>query len=101
MTATQREPFFVTPKTMTDMTDDDLIAFLDGVRERRLKYFEVYKEKERMKQEAHLEKVKGKVEKQFEMLKKEIDRMDRLIEALDKRVTNIRALRIELDMELI
>lgn len=96
-----REPFFITPKTMSDMSDDDLISLLERVRENRLRYVEIYKEKERMKQEARVEKVRDKVEKQFAMLGKEIERMDKVYAALDKRVTNIRALRVELDMELI
>lgn len=92
----KREPFFITPKRMSDLSDDDLDRLLEDIRERRLAAINIFKEKEKMKAEAQAEKQRSKIEKQFDMLKKEIDQMDKVIAKIEKRVTGIRAIQVEL-----
>lgn len=82
------------------MSDDDLDEFLEGVRERRLRYIKELQEAERLKHEARVEKLRDKLDKQMKMLGKEITRLDKVIAALDKRITNIQAIKIEMGVEV-
>ena len=99
--ASKRAPVYIVPESIDEFDEDKLVEFLKEIRERRQQYVKLYQEQQRLKKEAQTQKVRDKVEKQFGMLRKEIDRYDKLIVALDKRITNIRALCVELDMEII
>lgn len=89
-----REPEFITPLSMDELDDHALDKLLEDIRERRLAAIQIFREKERIKKEAEDAKTRAKVEKQFEMLGKEIASADKLLIKLDKRIQNIRALKL-------
>lgn len=86
-------------KNITQLTTDQLEAFLDGIRERRLDPVRLYKEALAQKKEVSDMKAKEKLDKQLAMLEKEIASLDKAIEKVEKRVNNVRALRLELNLE--
>ncbi|NJL54621.1 hypothetical protein HC928_05060 [bacterium] len=79
------------------LTDDELDAMLESIRERRLKLVQQMVELEAAKHAAKREVISGKVSKHFAMLKKELTKVDNDIEKISARLLKIRALRLELD----
>lgn len=89
-----------TPIELTDiskMSNEDIDALIIKLRERRMKPVKVYQENQLLKQQAYKQGLEHKVAKQFEMFEKDIARVDKALEALEKRALNIRALRLELE----
>ena len=79
------------------LTDDELDAMLEVIRERRLKLVKQMQDLEAARHNARREVIAGKVEKHFEMLVKEMQGFDKHIEKVEKRLLKIRALRLELE----
>ena len=94
-----RAPAFIVPESIHDFDDESFDAYLTTLRDVRLASVREFKEKQRMLAAERAEKAAAKVEKQFDMLQKEVDRAERVITSLEKRARNIRALRVELDIE--
>ena len=90
-------PDFITRKDITQMTDDEIDVMLLPIRERRLKMAKLHQEAIALKEEKARGKAQVKLADQIRMLEKELASMDKLIEKLDKRVLNIRALRLEIE----
>lgn len=90
-------PDFITRQDITTMSDDDIDAMLVPIRERRLKMAKLHAEAIALKAEKARGKALVKLEDQIRMFEKELASMDKLIEKLDKRVLNIRALRLEIE----
>ena len=82
---------------ISEMSNDDLDALIVGIQERRMKPVRIYTENQMLKAQARKMGLEKKTEKQFEMFEKELKRVDKAIEALEKRALNIRALRLELE----
>lgn len=89
-------PEFINPTDISRMTDETVDKHLDRVRSDRLRAYQIYLEAEKIKIEVRDEKLRTKLTKQCEMMAKEIARADRVIEALDKRINNIRSIQLEL-----
>ena len=89
-------PDFINPEDSTIMSDADFDAFVDKIRESRLRAYYLYMEETKRKQEVRDEKLRTKLAAQVRMLDKEIIRGDKVILALEKRINNIRSLQLEL-----
>ena len=90
----QHIPSFIQPDSIERMTEEQYLTFLEALQERRLQYKEVVKQKTAARMRSPQD-VRKKLERQYEMLNTELERMDKLIEKVDKRVKGIFALRIE------
>jgi len=90
-------PDFITRQDITEMSDDEIDALLVPIRERRLKMAVLHRQALELKEEKARGKAREKLGDQIRMLEKELASMDKLIEKLDKRVLNIRALRLEIE----
>ena len=84
------------PKTVNDMSDDELDTEIAQRRERRLKSFKVYQEAQELARQRRGEQLTKKLDKQLEMFAKELARLDTLLDKLDKRALNIRGVRLEM-----
>ena len=81
---------------VSEMSDNDLDALIQNIRERRLKPIAAYEAAKLMKDQAKEQGLLSKLEKQGEMFQKELVRVDKALESLEKRALNIRAIRLEL-----
>ena len=89
-------PEFITPSNVADLDDDRLDTLINRVREDRLRAYYIFLEAEKMKMEVRQEKLRKKLDQHARMLSKEITQCDRVIEKLNKRVNNIRAIKLEI-----
>lgn len=87
-------PSFIRPESIETMTEEEGLAWLEALRERRLIIRKVAGGKPNDRQRAPAD-VYDKLEKQYAMLDKEAAQLDKLIEKIDKRFRGILALRIE------
>ena len=88
---------YIECKTVEDMTNDELDTLIAQRRERRLRSFKVYEQAEESKRRAKDERLKAKLGKQIDIMKKELDRADAALDKLDKRITVIAGIRLELE----
>lgn len=91
-TAMHRQLFIEMPPAQQE-------AWLDGIRERRLKAVAAYKELQAAKQKAKDERLAAKAEQTLAMLQKEIAAVEKAIEKLDKRRVLANALKAIIDQE--
>lgn len=87
-------------RTILEMNDDELEGLTTVLRGRRLQARKLYQESIDAAAQVQFEKDKKNLLKHCEMLQKEIDRSGKLLEALDKRIANIRVLRLTLEGQL-
>lgn len=87
-------PSFIRPESIETMTEEEGVAWLEQLRERRLVIRKVMGGKPNDKQRAPTN-VYAKLEKEYNMLQKEAEKMDALIEKIDTRFRKILTLRIE------
>jgi predicted component of viral defense system (DUF524 family) len=89
----------INPTSMETMTEDEIIAFTQAVRDARLaavRAYELEMAEARAVKEARLTK---KLTKDYELLGKEVLRATRCIEALEKRLMRIRVGRFDLGLD--
>tara|TARA_Y100001963_G_C6612760_1_gene367848 strand:+ start:481 stop:765 length:285 start_codon:yes stop_codon:yes gene_type:complete len=82
---------------IADMSDDEIDAFLTSVRDRRLKSIKAYEETEALRWQARIMKLDKHLDHQLKMFEKERGQMDRILAKVEKRVLQIRALRLQLE----
>lgn len=87
-------PSFIQPESIETMTEEDGLAWLESLRERRMVVRKIMGGKPHDKQRAPAD-VYAKLEKQYTMLQREAERLDKMIEKIDTRFRAILALRIE------
>lgn len=85
--------------TINELPEDIAQAHLDGIRERRMRTFQVYQEVQAEKAKARAASVSKQLEKQLAMLAKEIASLDKYCEKVEVRLNKVRALRLELEQE--
>lgn len=89
-----------TPIELADLTKldtDERENLLLGIRERRLYAAKIYEEAKSLKEAAAREKCLERLEHELEMFAKEAVRADRAIEKLEKRITNLRGIEMEIE----
>jgi hypothetical protein len=87
-------PTFIRPESIETMTEEEGLAWLEQLRERRLVIRKVMGGKPNDRQRAPAD-VYAKLEKQYAMLQKEAESLDKIIDKIDKRFRTILTLRIE------
>lgn len=80
-----------------DMSNEQLDGWINQVREKRLQSVREYQKEQELKRQMAADKLTKTQEKQYEMAAKEFDRLDRTLEAIDKRLTKIKTNRFELE----
>jgi len=85
-------------KHAKDMTDDEHEAFIEGIRERRLKPIQAFEEATLLKAEARKQQLEEQLEKQLGMFEKEMVRADKVMDVLEKRAIKLRAIKLELEL---
>lgn len=83
--------------TIVDLTDEQADAYIEGIRERRMRTFHVYEETQQRKKQARADKALSELDKQLAMLLKEIHKFDGYFEKLEARRNKVRALRLEIE----
>ena len=93
------EEEFITPKALYSMNDDAIEDMLEQLRDRRLSAVRLHEQALKAAQEAADEKARLSLFKQCEMATGNITRVDKALDALEKRINKIRALRLELGLD--
>ena len=99
MTAPPIAPEHITPKSLLDMSGDQIDTLIEFLQERRLTAVRHYEQAVAAAKEASDEIARDKLEKQCDMCAGNIARVDKALEALESRVNKIRALRLELGLD--
>ena len=92
-------PEFIMPFDIRTITDKQIDALLDGIRERRLLAVRLYERVQEEKQHAEDARTREKLSKQLTMLSKELRRCVTIIEKVEDRASKIRALRLQLGID--
>lgn len=79
-----------------EMTDDQLEAWINQLRTRRTRSYEIYQAAQRAKQEALDEKNKALLQKQLDMFARKLESVDKGLDALAARAQKIREVRLEI-----
>ena len=85
---------FIDPANLDEYNDDEAEAMIEGIRARRLHALHVYEMSQREAAEHKHVKDTTTLTKHCEMMAKEIERVTRALDALEKRVNKVRALRL-------
>ena len=93
-------PDFIDPANLDAYDDDEAEAMIEAIRARRLHALHVYEQSQREAAEMKHEKDAAALTEQCRMLSKDIERTGKALDALEKRVNRIRALRLQLGMEM-
>jgi len=89
-------PNFITPTDISILDDKHLDALIKRVQDCRMHAYHIFLEAEEMKMKIRNEKLRTKLDNHARMLEKEITRLDKVIVLLDKRINNIRAIKLEI-----
>lgn len=92
-------PEFVRPREMLQLSDEQVDALVEGMRERRLHAYKVYQEAERQKALIQNEKDQAKYAKMLEMFEKEHATAEKALTKLEERIKKIRAMSMDLDLQ--
>lgn len=91
---------FINPDNILKLTDDEIDAMLDGIRERRLRALRIYQEKEEEKEQKAYDKAAESLDNQRRLLAGNIDRVAKALEAMEKRINKVRALRLQMGIPI-
>lgn len=87
-------PHFIQPKSIDQMTDDEMDEALEIRRQHRLSAFIIYQQTEEELKAVKEETAKKKLEKKLEQFYKQLESADRALDKLQKLVNDIRALKL-------
>jgi len=79
------------------MTDDEIDAHIQEIREKRAEPIRHYEQLKAERAAAKSERLKVKIDKKLAMFERALERTDKAIEHLNKQAHDIRCLRIELE----
>lgn len=88
-------PDFITPPDITSMSDAQLEQVLNLIRMRRLQSAMLYEKTQQEKTQLEETKARMQLEKKAEQVFKELDRAFAILDKLELRVNEMRALRIQ------
>ena len=86
-------------KSLSDMTNEEVDAFIEEIRVKRDKTIKDYEEVQALRKAVHDEYLRKKVAKKFEMMDRAVERFDKALAHLEKQAFDIRCLRIEMEEE--
>lgn len=90
-------PDFIDPPSIASMTDAQLRAFLEKLRERRLSAARMYEASKVRAAKELAEKAQKQIAKQADLLAKEFKRIDATLSKAEGRVNKILALRLQIE----
>lgn len=88
-------PEHIAPHTITDMSEDDLLKMVEGIRVRRLRAFEDYSRAEQMRSQERRAQVLVKLDKKMNQFMKSYTKLDEDCTKLEKLAFDLKALRIQ------
>lgn len=91
---------FIDPSDISTWSEDKIDKMLEQIRERRLRALRVYQHAQAEKEAAAYDKASESLTKQLSLLEGNISRVDKTLEALDKRINNVRALLLQMGRPL-
>ena len=80
-----------------EMSDQDLVAFITGILEGRLKAVKIFEETELLREQARKLQLDKTLDHELKMCTKELAQLDKVIEKVEKRTIKLRALRLQLE----
>jgi hypothetical protein len=80
--------------SIEQLTEEDLHARLDQLRERRLKAYTIYQAGIELKARAAADKALAGLDKKLDQLKKQLETVDKALDKLEKLTLDIQALRL-------
>lgn len=86
-------------KNISELTSDELDRVIVDIRNNRSRPIEIYEETRRVAQLAHDQKLRKQLGRQLEMFEKDLNTSNRTLERMVKRATQMRVLRLELELE--
>lgn len=86
-------------KLFIEMLPDDQVAFLNGIRERRLASVKKHEELMAKKQSVKDERTRSLIEKEGAMMEKELATLEKAIDKVEKRAARLAALQLMVDAE--
>jgi hypothetical protein len=86
--------------SVDELTPDELDKLVVEIRERRMLPVKVYEKTLALKKTKLEAGLRTRLDKQMELLSRDIERVDKAMDRLEKRAFGVRALRIEIDGEI-
>lgn len=86
-------------KTFLEMTDEEQVAFISALRERRLAPINTYNEVKEANRQKRIGKLNEKIEKELAQFEKSLAKVDKYLDELQDRSNKLRTLKIQLDLE--
>lgn len=83
---------------ISELSDDELEALIEGIRERRLRPIAIYEALLAEKSGKKLDKIMIKVDKQLELFKKDLTKADAAVAKLEGRKRMLEVLRMEIEL---
>jgi hypothetical protein len=100
-TTTQDEPEFITYKDIDAMNDEQLDAILAAIRARRMNSYVIYKRTKDDKAGINDAKARARVEKKCDQIIRKMNTIDKSMDDLERYVSELRGLRLQVGLELI
>ena len=91
-----RAPDFIDPISLRDMPDAELRAFLEQLRERRMRGARAYEASKIRAAREIAEQAQKKIAKQADILAREFKRIDTALSKAEARINKIMALRMQI-----
>ena len=101
ITPETKVPDFITRADISQMNDEQLEAFLEGIRERRMLTLIVYEQTLMDKEEAASEKAKLAIDKELTQIMKTIEALNKNFDKLEDRINKLRGLRIQAGLHVV
>lgn len=92
--STEKAPEFITPSTLSTLSDAEIDALIEGIRVRRMDKHTLYKETRKLRDKASSTNMLKQFETKMGKLVKLIEATDKHLEKLDKAANEVRALRV-------
>lgn len=80
-----------------EMSVEELDLFIETIRENRLAPLRIYKEAQELRKRLQDDRLIAKLDKHIKMMGKEVEAYDKAVGKLEKRVLNIKAIKLELE----
>lgn len=87
-------------RDITTYDDDELVAFVDGIRERRLRVATAIAKAKRSTDAARREKAEEKLVRRYDTFVKQLDAIDEKLTKLEEKLAEILAIRLQLGEDI-
>jgi seryl-tRNA synthetase len=87
-------------RDITTYEDDELVALVDGIRERRLRVATAIGKAKRSTDIARREKIEAKLVKRYDQFVKKLERVDAALTDVEEKLAEILAIRLQLGEDI-